>query len=118
MPPINLPSLVVTNPATTSNIIGGSQFDFAESIAIHGDPAAMAGVTTVEVADTEPGDAVTADFRTLQSGGADVTVTQDDTTVITNIAFRSLRVSTTVTPVAAETHDVTIHERVGLSIYK
>ena len=99
--------LVIPNAATVSQAIGGNLFDFLRSLSIHA-PASLAGVTKIEVADTEPDVAVAGDFRDLQSAGADITIPADSTIVLENISYRSLRLSTTVAPGAGgETYDVT-----------
>ena len=113
---IRLPSLVIANGAVVSNYIGGYLFDNGAKITIMA-PASLAGAITVEVADTEPGDAVDADFRKLQSSGADVVCTVGDATPITMVAFRSLRLATAVAPGAGgETFDVVLEEK-NVSLY-
>lgn len=109
---IRFPSLVILSGATTSNIIGGFLFDNIEEISIYGDPAGLNGVVTVEVADTEPEDAVAGDFRELQSAGADVVVTSDKTVVIKAVSFRSMRLFTDAAPGQGtdETNDVVAKE--------
>lgn len=110
MPVITLPTLTIAQAATASNIIGVPWFNELTSLAIHG-PASLAGAVTVEVADTHPDSAVDADFRTLQSGGSDVVITAGDTTVLTELAFRSLRLKESVAPGAGgEVFDVTGQE--------
>lgn len=112
MPTARIPDLVidVSEDNQDSNILGGHQFSWADSIVIHGNVAATTGTINVEVAAVDPSAAVDADFRTLQSGGSDVTVTQDDTTVIQNTGFRSLRLHSTMAEAADRTFPVTIHE--------
>ena len=118
MATLRFPSLTIANGETESNIIGGYLFDNIKGLTVFG-PAAVAGVVVVEIADTEPGVAVDADFVTLQSSGADVGVTVGDGTPITYSAFRSLRVATTVAPGAAgEVYRVVAEEKEVGSIYR
>lgn len=112
---IRLESLTIPLNTADSNIIGGFLFDNAGKISIMSPPT-ISGVTTVEVADTEPGVAVDADFRTLQSGGSDVVCTADDSTAITMAAFRSLRLLTDGGQHAAEVFDVVMQEQ-NVEIY-
>jgi len=112
---IKLPALTIPLNTAASNIIGGFLFDNGGKISIMA-PATISGVVKVEVSDVEPGSAVDADFRTLQSGGADVTVTADDATVITTVAFRSLRLLEDNTSHAAEVFAVVMQEQ-NVEIY-
>ena len=108
---IRFPSLVILSGETTSNIIGGFLFDNIDELGISGDPAGLNGTVTVETADTEPGDAVDADFRALTSAGSDVTVVADKETPIKFVSFRSMRLSTDAAPSGVdETNDVVAKE--------
>ncbi len=108
MPSYKLPALVIANAGTASGTLG--PFNWADSITIMGDVTGLTGTINVEVADIEPASVVAGDYRTLQSGGADITVTVDDATVILNTGFKSLRLLSSAAEGAERTFDIICHE--------
>ena len=80
--------LVIANGQTVSNQIPGERLRHTRELCIFA-PATLPETVTVEVA---PGPSPqAADFRALQSDGADITLTAGKATVITAVAFQSLR---------------------------
>lgn len=97
---IDLPDLIIPSGSSVSNELSEDEFEHTDSISIAG-PAALDGTIVVEVANV-PNPAA-GDWKTLQSGGSDVTITVDDLVVINDTPFRRLRLSSSVSETAERT---------------
>lgn len=69
---LQLPDLVIANGQTTSDVISGDLLADFSSVLIAA-PSTLPETVGVSVADRDPDDGAVA-YRTLQSGGSDVTV--------------------------------------------
>lgn len=110
MPVIRLLPLTIPSGAQVSNALPEKDFRWSRSMVILS-PVAITGIYTIEVSD--PIVPVTADWRTLQSGGSDVTLAAGKALVLDTLPFRNLRLATSGTPVADEVFDVTAQEDSG-----
>lgn len=101
-----LGSLVIANGGTTSDELGFNSLRFARSVALTGDATAQTGTISVQVNPLRTG----GTFTTLQSGGADVTLTAQKTTVISPIPAARLRLVSSSAEAAERRFTVTIDE--------
>ena len=85
-------NLTIELNESDSNSIGGRLLRTLRSISIHA-PAALDGTVTLAAADQ----LAESSFTTVQSGGADVTLTNSKILVITDLPFHALRVESTGT---------------------
>lgn len=84
----NLPTLTIDSGTQTSDAITG--FGDAEALILYA-PSALTGTVTVQVSPT-----TTGTFVDLESSGSDVTLTAGNATVITEIPFGALRLSSSI----------------------
>jgi len=83
------PNLVVTNGTAASNAVPAkANYSDAETLTIFAPSTLDAGTNTLEVEPTETG----TSFVTLQSGGADINIAAGKAVVLTEIAWKQIRV--------------------------
>lgn len=76
-------------------------------------PAAIGGVTTVEVSPKRAANTLAADWKTLQSGGSDVALTAGKATPVTLSNAAALRVVTDTTVAGADEVYEVIGDQIG-----
>jgi len=97
-----LVDLTIANGATASNAISG--FKDARAIGIFAPAALLSSLTyVVQVEPTPTG----TPFRTLQSGGADISIAASKGIIITDNAFNRIRVLASAAVTAAKTFQST-----------
>lgn len=81
-----VPNLTIANGGTTSDVLEFGYCRLLRGLSITG-PSALTGTVTVEISKGRSG----TEWSTLQSGGADVTITAAKTTVIEPLIAGRLR---------------------------
>jgi hypothetical protein len=81
-------SFVIVSGTTDSNELDVSVVKTARGLAIYGPADAPSGTLTIQWEPTATG----TDWRTLQSGGSDVTISTDKVAVVDFIGFRRMRI--------------------------
>lgn len=112
---IHIATLTIPAGQSVSNILDGHRLRWLRAISIH-PPAALTGVTTVQVSPKSERDNrknPTHSFQDLQSDGADVTLTADKVLVINEVPLGSLRLETTAAPAGDEVYEVVGHDDPG-----
>lgn len=87
-----LPTLTIPNGTTVSNAIGRKWLSQLRSLILYAS-SAITETITVEVTDEDPDTAASPTWYTLQSSGADVTLTAGKALVINEVPFSGMRLS-------------------------
>ena len=85
---VRVQDLIVPNGTNVSNAIDKSQFGDAETLTIFAPATLDAGTNTLEIEPTETG----TNFATMQSAGVDINIAAGKAVVLTEIAWKQIRV--------------------------
>lgn len=103
---VNLADAVILNGETESNAVHGC--DDAEALTVIA-PVTVSGTITIQVSSDPPssdGGTTSPTFRTLQSGGSDITLPAGKGLTITDISFRQLKMVSSTGEGAARTFKI------------
>lgn len=106
-----MPTLTIPIGATESNVLDDPKSLFDNMLFFA--PAAIGGVTTVEVSPKRAANSVAGDWKTLQSGGADVALTAGKATPVTLANAAALKLVTDTTVAGADEVYEVIGDNIG-----
>jgi len=84
----DLPDLVIPNATSPSNSVSAaSHFRYAKTLSVTA-PSTLTGTITIQASQDDA-----STFGALQSGGGDITITVNETVIITDLGFTDFRVN-------------------------
>jgi hypothetical protein len=105
---VKLPDQTIVNAGQNSNVLGRSVLERMDSLTFLA-PAVLAETVNIQVANKDG--AVDSDFKTLQSGGADIAIAAGKAVTVTDLAAKEIRLRATVAVAADRTFGVVGAER-------